>query len=267
VTGSIHDVFERRLQRHIARAADELAAAQRQVMAEFAARHLLQSGARRQRQTQVRNTHVSELVEWCLAEVLSFSRTNGMQPQAHGDQLRPHLLAFMASSREGLKLGALGDAASQAIAAILDKADAHITAELDEFSAGAWRPREQSKVGAVTNNNVTLTNSMAGNIQQAGDFAQQDARAFDGAALQQALSVFEREVGEVEISDEARAAIKAEVDTIRPQLGKREPSSVIVRESLKTLRNLVEGLAAGALTPSFVALLTAAAPLVGAMIG
>jgi len=116
----------------------------------------------------------------------------------------------------------------------------------------------------VTSNNVNVgSGSTVGSIQQAGNAAhQQSGSTIDINSVQQALEEFERAVSEAELSEEARSEIGVEIETIRPQLKKAAPSAVIVRESLKTLRNIVEGLAAGALTPQFVALMAAASPLI-----
>lgn len=262
---SIHQVFEARLQRHIDAAAERLVEAQRDVMAYHAANGLLQSGARLKRQAAVRNEAVAEIVDWCLAEVAEFSRKHGMRPEVHGNLVRPALEAFMASSREKLSFAAFGPAASKAIAEILDRADANFNAELDEFMVGAWRPRKPNRETSVTNNNVTLNNSQAGSIQQAGDGAQQSAMsAFDGGTLRDALDTFAKATADAELANDVREAIATEVETLRPQLRKDRPSAVIVRESLSTLRNIVEGVASGALTPAFTTLITAAIPLIGA---
>lgn len=261
---SIHQVFEARLKRHIDAAADRLVEAQRNVMASHAAKGLLQSGARLKRQAAARNEAVAEIVDWCLVEVADFSKKHGMRPEAHGNQARPALEAFMRSSREKLTFEAFGPAASKAISEILDKADANFNAELDEFAVGAWRPRRPNGETSVTNNNVTVNNSNGVSVQQAGDGAQQySASSFDAGAMWEALDGFERAVLAAELSQEVRDAIAAEVETIRPQIKKANPSAVILKESLKTLRTVVESAAAGALTPSLLAVGAAAAPLIG----
>lgn len=118
----------------------------------------------------------------------------------------------------------------------------------------------------MTNNTVNIGDgATVGSIQQAGANAhQQSAATFDVGSIQQALDQFERVAVDPTISEEVRAAICAEIETIRPQLKKATPSAVIVREGLKSLRNIVEGVAGGLLTPQFATLMTAALPLIGA---
>jgi hypothetical protein len=47
--------------------------------------------------------------------------------------------------------------------------------------------------------------------------------------------------------------IKAELHTIRAQLSKALPSPSIIQESGRTLRNVIEGIGAGILTPGVAA--------------
>lgn len=261
---SIHDVFERRLQRHIDKAADRLAEAQRGVMASYSAKGLLNSGPRLKRQAQVRNEAVADIMNWCLCEVMDFSKANGMRPQVHGQQVRPALEAFMLSSRGSFSFQQFGPAAANAIVDIMDKADAHIAAELDEFAVGAWRPKP-TEGGSVTNNSVVNNGGSIGNLQQGGDGAQQQiVTTADIQALTQALEAFAEAAQSAPVAPEVRAAISVEIETIRPQLNKPTPSAVIVREGLKSLRNVLEGVAGGLLTPQFAALMAAAMPLIGA---
>ena len=261
-----HDAFDRRVLRHVETASEQLADAERQVIAEYAARGLLNSDPRLKRQAQVRNEHLADLAQWCLSEVLSLQGNTSMHWDEHSHSIRGNLTGFMAASRGSVSSAAapFGPAVVQAIDAILDKADANTLAEMDEFGAGVWRPGGPTRETAVTNS-INVMYSTVGSIQQAGNNAhQQSANTLDIGSIQQALDAFDLAVSDAKLGEEDRAAIAAEVETIRPQLSKPAPSAVIVRECLKTLRNVVEGLAAGALTPTFIALQQAAAPLIGA---
>ena len=235
-------------------------------MAEFSAAGLLRSGSRLKRQAQVRNEHLFRLVEWCLTEVQSLPGKASMHWNEHSHTVRGSLAAFMSESRGAVvsEVGTSGAAATQAIEAILSAADTNAQAELDEFEAGVWRPRMPSMGTSVTNNNLTVSNSTVGNIQQAGDHAyQQGTSAMSIDATRQALDAFDHAVFQADLSEQIKDALRAEIETIRPQLKKDTPNATILRESLKTLRNVVEGIAAGAVTPAFLVLLQAATPLIG----
>lgn len=263
-----HDAFDRRVQRYVQIASDGLAESQRDIMASYAARGVLQSGPRLKRQAEVRNQVLGELTEWCLSEVAALPGDVTRHWIVHKHSIQRALSHFMTESRAYVSAQAapFRPGALKAIEEILDKADAHVRAELDEFGAGVWRSRSPRQENSVTNNNVTITNSTVGMVQQAGNHAhQQSDSQIDIGAIQQALDAFERATANAQISDQARAEISVEIETIRPQLKKAVPSAVIVREGLISLRNIVEGVAAGALlTPQFGALMAAALPLVGA---
>lgn len=263
------DAFDRRVRRHAEVAMERQVEARRQIMAEYSARGLLRSGPRLKRQAQVRNEQLAELVEWCLSDVSALPGVTASNWNEHGHAIRGALTAFMTDSRAPvLSDGApFGAAAEKALAEILDKGDASAFAELDDFGSGVWRPRSPSREVSMTNNTVNIGDgATVGSIQQAGDRAhQQSATTIDVSSIQQALDQFERAAEDAAISEEVRSAIRAEIESIRPQLRKPTPSAVIVREGLKTLRNIIEGAAAGALlTPQFAALMTAALPLIGA---
>lgn len=265
----LRDAFDRRVQRHVEMASEQLAEGQRQVAAEYAARGLLRSGPRLKRQAQVRNEHLADLADWCLSEVAGLPGNAASHWNEHGHAIRGALGAFMKESRGSVLLdGApLGTAVEKALAEILDRGDANALAELDEFGSGVWRPRSPRQEVSVTSNTVNVGDGATiGNIQQAGNHAhQQGAAAIDISAIGQALDAFERAAANATLSEEVRAAIRAEAETIRPQLSKQTPSALIVREGFKSLRSIVEGVAAGALlTPQFGALMAAALPLIGA---
>lgn len=266
---AFRDAFDRRIQRHAEKASGQLAEAQRQVMAESSARGLLKSGPRLEQRAQVRNEHLADLADCCLSEVMGLPGDVTSSWNEHGHVIRGSLADFMKESRAPVLSGGApyGAAAEDALAEILDRGDAYALAELYEFGSGVWRPSLPREEVSVTSNTVNVGDgATVGSIQQAGNHAhQQSANTLDIGSIQQALDAFDRAAAEVDLSEQARAAIRAEIETIRPQLSKPAPSAVIVRESLKSLRNIVEEVAAGALlTPQFGALMAAALPLIGA---
>lgn len=263
---ALHEAFDRRLLRHIEVTLERLAEADGQLIAQYAAKGLVRSGPRLKRQAQERNQHLDELVQWCLSEVLHLQGDADRNWNEHSHSIRGGLATYMSATRSSVVSGAVpfGPSVVQAIEVILDKADAGAFAELDDFGAGVWRPKSARET-SVTNNSVTITNSTVGSIQQAGDGAvQQSADAQNIGSIRRALEAFERAVAEAQISEHIRSEIQHEVETLVPQMRKAAPSAVIVRESLKTLRNIVEGTAGGVLALPFAALLHAAAPMIGA---
>ncbi len=106
---------------------------------------------------------------------------------------------------------------------------------------------------------LNIHSSSVGSVQQAGEGATQTVVVhFNANAVQRALDEFIVALNASKVSDEIRSAAMIELETIRPQLKKATPSVSIVREGLRSLRNIVEGVAAGVLATKLVALLVAA---------
>ena len=114
----------------------------------------------------------------------------------------------------------------------------------------------------MTNNIVSVQNSVVGTVQQAGDMASQHSEtSVSVEALASALEAFARFTGDARISDATRAAVFAEIDTLRPQLAKPSPNPVIVKEALKSLRSVAEGVVGGVLVEALMPVMLAAGPV------
>lgn len=66
------------------------------------------------------------------------------------------------------------------------------------------------------------------------------------AAIEALVTSLQSEVGALGLGAEARAEADAEMQTLKAQLQSNKPKTGIIRESLKTLRNLIEGVASNA---------------------
>lgn len=249
------EVFRARIARHVAAAREALKQDQKGVLAELAARGLLNSGARIKRQVAARDSRVRELIDWSLSELTAFQGGGPEGWRRFGNFTQKQLEGFLQSSRQEIRLDQFGSGAAKAGNSILDRTDEALAAALKEFQAGLWR-LQRSPAVVMTNptyNTVTAINSQISVLQQGGSGAQQHAEV-EAGSLAEALESFAKAVADAQLSDTQRAQLMAEVDTIRPQLAKQEPNGNILRESFKTLRNVAEGIAAGLLTAQFQAL-------------
>jgi hypothetical protein len=77
-------------------------------------------------------------------------------------------------------------------------------------------------------------------------------------SITNALADFESAISTAGLPAKTIDELMADVRTIRAQLAKPSPSRLIIQEAGKSLRNVVEGMAGGMLTP---AAMTAAAAL------
>jgi hypothetical protein len=62
------------------------------------------------------------------------------------------------------------------------------------------------------------------------------------------LEALERALKEATLSQDKQAEILGDIATIKAQLSKPRPATAIINESLKTIRNVAEGLSVGAMT-------------------
>jgi hypothetical protein len=91
----------------------------------------------------------------------------------------------------------------------------------------------------------------AGNIAQASPGAKQSVEFnLNIEATEKALTAFEAALASASLPSKTLVELTADVSTIRAQLAKPLPSRVIVQEAGKTLRNVVEGIGGGMLTPT-----------------
>jgi hypothetical protein len=100
-------------------------------------------------------------------------------------------------------------------------------------------------------NTINVESMIGSTIQQGSSRATQTVQfTLNIGATGAALSAFEAAIQGVDLSENVRAEIMANIDTIRTQLAKPSPNITIVHEAGKSVRNVLEGIAAGLLTPS-----------------
>jgi hypothetical protein len=251
--------FNDRMRRHVADALRQYRDEQKAVSHEMAAKGLGNSGPQLRRRVEILRKWMVTLTDQCFEDVTRLPGQQSIHRIVHADFLADQLGGFLAQVEGDVLIFDLGPAASNAIKQEIRSIREGLEHDLRDFQAQLWRPRSQGKVASVTNNTVNLHGSNVGSIQQAGEGATQTAVVhFHAGAVQEALNEFVAALNASALSDEIRSAAMIEVETIRPQLKKPAPNVSIVREGLHTLRNIVEGVAAGLLTTKLAALLLVA---------
>jgi hypothetical protein len=76
---------------------------------------------------------------------------------------------------------------------------------------------------------------------------------------------FEAGLSKQSVDEDKRAAMAADIATIKAQLTKPSPSMTILREAGKSIRNMVEGVVASLLTPEFITVTAALRAALGAI--
>lgn len=154
---------------------------------------------------------------------------------------------------------------TSAEALLLPAADAlgqRLSLMIRQFDIGFLDNVEPEAV-SVTHNNLNVGTNI-GAIQQGSHGATQNVNvSLDVGAVTIALDAFEKELATSPLQTETRQALGAEIETARAQLKKAAPSKPILAEVGRSIRNVVEGVAAGMMTPQAIAAATALATALG----
>lgn len=115
-------------------------------------------------------------------------------------------------------------------------------------------------------NIMNVQSMVSSQIQQGthGSAQSQVANTNDIEAIRALISKFGASIHELPISAEEKAEAQAELRTVEAQLASSKPKPLILRESLKTLRNLAEGVASNAVAASLLPLFAPLGALLGA---
>ena len=115
-----------------------------------------------------------------------------------------------------------------------------------KFAVGLWRSTDQVS-GPVTN--TVTAGTIIDSVQQATTSSSATVTVNQASVeLKHALSAFEQALATSHI-DPAEGEIGAELATLKAQLSKQTPSSVVIQEAGKSLRSLTENIVAGAASP------------------
>jgi hypothetical protein len=134
--------------------------------------------------------------------------------------------------------------------------DQHLLFVIRQFDVGFFQPAEPETPGV--HNAINVGSMIGSTIQQGSPAATQTAQITLNVHLARtALAELESALSNANLSHTVRDEMLADVRTIGAQLSKPTPSTSIVREAGRSLRNVVEGVAAGALTQPFITAATA----------
>jgi hypothetical protein len=120
---------------------------------------------------------------------------------------------------------------------------------LRQFDVGLSQPIEPETAPTMANS-INIGLMSGGSFQQGtGNIIHNTSVKINVAAARDALGSLEAALAETGISSACRDDVQSDLDTIKAQLTKREPSRSITAEAAKSIRNVVEGISAGMLTP------------------
>ena len=140
--------------------------------------------------------------------------------------------------------------------------DQHLLFMIRQFDTGFFDPKEP-EVPRV-HNAINIGSMSGSNIQQGTANSHQNAQYnlhFD--QIRAAVTAFESATRAAEWPPNLLNELVADIETIEAQLSKPSPSPTILQEAGRSLRSIVEGVAAGILTPPVIA----AAPALWSALG
>lgn len=130
--------------------------------------------------------------------------------------------------------------------------DQHLQFSIRQFDVGSFDAPEP-EVPPV-GNSITIGSMTGSTIQQGSPGAKQTVEiTLNVENVTNALTRFESAIATAALPAKTMEELKGDIQTIRAQLQKPSPSHPIIQEAGKSLRNVVEGITGGMLTPTVAA--------------
>jgi hypothetical protein len=143
--------------------------------------------------------------------------------------------------------------AEQEVVKRLTAFDQDLNFAIRQFDTGFFDPEEPERPNV--NNSINIGGNVTGSaVQQNSPGAAQSVQFnLNIDDVRSALAAFETAINAVQLPKPHSDDVTAEMNTISAQLAKASPSLVILQEAGRSLRNIVEGIAAGLMTPGVLA--------------
>ncbi|MCJ8271134.1 MAG: hypothetical protein MJK04_17250 [Psychrosphaera sp.] len=108
--------------------------------------------------------------------------------------------------------------------------------------------KEEKTVAKQVNNHINIQNMTNSQIQQESSNSQQDYSSVENSQnLQALLDSLKEELVNLNLKQSAKDEVYADIDTVEAQLSSPSPKPVIVNESLKSIRSVLEGISGSVL--------------------
>jgi hypothetical protein len=255
VIAAFNDRVLRRVREGLQAYRDELKAISHQM----AARGLASSGPHLVKRLETFKRWMETVTDQCFEEVTRLPGTQSMHREFNEPFLSQQLLGFFIAAKPDIFFTGAPETATKEIERQTVPIRENLDRDLRDFKAGLWRPRVREGASSLTHNTINIHSSNVGAVLQAGERSVQTATVtFNAQLVQSALEDLAFSLQNSDLPGDTKSAAMIEIDTIRPQLKKPSPNASIVQEALRSLRNIMEGVAAGILAAKLMALLTAA---------
>jgi hypothetical protein len=258
---TINDFLDN-LRWHLAGAMSRARAAIAHIKSDHASRGILQSGMTYQRIFAVVREEFEAGIETAFGELKRAARTTKLEPADLRQATLQCLANFMIEAKALIGSAKFRGFPSVTIDENERSLDQHLTFVTRQFDVGFFQP-EEPQVPQV-HNAINIGAMTGSTIQQGSPGAKQSVQfSLTVESARTALDAFEKAIQGVRIPPDILGEIVADVQTIKAQLSKPAPSMAIVQEAGRSLRAIVEGVAAGLLTSPVIA----AAPALWSALG
>lgn len=240
------------LRTHCERASDQAAAEIGKIQRRAATTNNLQNSRTVLQYQEEAHKHFEAAIETILGETRRVISMTNLDPRT----LRQHAAQELANLL--LSINAIGDKPIPArlgmgayVGEQATKRQQLLEFKIRQFDIGFYQPSAPEVVN-LTNNSISI-GQMTGAIQQGSNNATQRTEVQQELSVETistALSSLESALAQSQIDQAKLDELSADISTVRSQLSKPTPSKVILLEAGKSLRNVVEGIGGGLLTPT-----------------
>jgi hypothetical protein len=119
--------------------------------------------------------------------------------------------------------------------------------EVEEVLSAPQQPTEHFLPLVVAENVLQIGSMTNSQVQQRTSGSIQTLTSVDVDGLGALLTELRARIAELDLREEERAEVEADLTTIDAQLGSPQPKAAILRESLASVRSIVEGAVGGGL--------------------
>ena len=248
---------------HLQKAADRGRQAAAEVLAQLAKAGALQSGRAVLMTFAAVRKEYDAGVDSALGELKRCARITKLDPRDLRQATVQCLENFALEMKSITRSDQYHSLVPKVIAEKLGEFDQHLRFSLRQFDVGFLNPTEP-EVPGISNNSINIGSMHGSAIQQGSAHSTQISHfRLNAEQARTALSAVEVALNALTISEDKRIEISAELATIRAQLSKSAPSNTILQQAGQSLRNIVEGITAGIMTPAVIA----AAPALWSALG
>jgi hypothetical protein len=218
--------------------------------AEMASRGILNSSMRVRGQLDRIKTNLERAIDLTLSEASNLPGNRHITRSQVAPKLQEYLTEHLNNMFGSVNWGQGLPSMNKVVADDREQLAEMVKAEMREFEAEVWHPREAPGFAPPVTNTVNVHGSNSGVIQQGGHGSTQGASQTEGA-----IDEFLAQLAITAVADDMKAEMRAEVETLRLQSKRASPNRPVMQAAAGGLYQLALGIGGNILTPHVLALL------------